>query len=79
MKFSIYEENGEMKPELKVCMAIDDYKLKNKEDWWRKCMAKLPEIERHYDFVREEVGAGVTANTLMCYRFFKLKQCEGKS
>ena len=73
MKFTIYDESGGMKPEIKIGMAIDDYKLKNKEHWWRKCLKKLPEVERHYEFVKEEMGAGVTANTLMCYRFYKLK------
>lgn len=73
MKFSIYDESGELKSELKIGMAIDDYKLKNKEEWWRKCLAKIPDIEKHYDFVREEVGAGVTTNTVTCYRFFKLR------
>ena len=74
MKFSIYEENGSMKPELKIGMALDDYKLKNKEEWWRKCLKKVPEIEKHYAFDREEIGAGVTANTVMCFRFYKLKE-----
>lgn len=74
MKFSIYNENGEMVKELKVAMVIDDYKLKNKDDWWRKCLVKIPEVEKNYDFVREEIGAGITAKTVNCYRFFKLKE-----
>ncbi len=77
MKFSIYDESGQMKPHLQVGMALDDYKLKNKEEWWRKCLAKIPEVERNYDFVREEVGAGITVNTVMCYRFYKLSVASG--
>jgi hypothetical protein len=60
MKFSIYDENGAMKPELQVGLAIDDYKLKNKDDFWRKMLAKVPEIELHYELIREKVGEGLT-------------------
>ncbi len=63
-----------MKKEIMIGMALDDYKLKNKEEWWRRSLARKPEIERDYDFVREEVGAGVTPNTVMVYRFYKLKE-----
>lgn len=73
LTFSIYDENGKMKPEIKVGMAIDDYKLKNKDEWWIKCLEKIPEVVEYYDFVREEIGAGITKNTVMCYRFYKLR------
>jgi hypothetical protein len=66
-----------VKQELKIAMVIDDYKLKNKADWWVKSLAQKPEIEKNYDLVREEIGAGVTANTLTCYRFYKLKAPNG--
>lgn len=74
MKFSIYDDNGSMKSELKIGLAIDDYKLKTKDKWWRKMMAKVPEVEINYDLIREEVGNGVTDNTLMCYRYYKIKE-----
>ena len=73
MKFSIYDEDGNMKPELKIGMAIDDYKLPNKEEWWVRCLKKLPEVQKNYDFVEETVDAGITKNTLMCYRIYRLK------
>lgn len=62
-----------MKKELKIAMVLDDYKLKNKADWWIKSLAKKPEIEKHYELVREELGPGVTANTVTCFRFYKLR------
>lgn len=58
-------------------MVIDDYKLKNKEDWWKKSLARQPQIEKNYDLVREEIAAGVTVNTVTCFRFYKLKEPNG--
>lgn len=66
-----------MKKEIKVAMVIDDYKLKNREEWWKKSLAHQPHIEKNYDLVREEIGAGVTPNTVSCYRFYKLKESNG--
>lgn len=59
--------------EIKVAMAIDDYKLSNKEVWWKKCLDRKPEIERDYELIREETGPGVSKDTTMLYRFYKLK------
>ncbi len=62
-----------MKKELKIALVMDDYKLKNKEDWWARGMKSVPELEKHYNFVREETHPGVTKNTITLIRYFKLK------
>lgn len=62
------------KKELKIGMAIDDYKLPNKEKWWNQCLTMRPEIERDYDLVREESGKGISPKTTMLYRYYKLKE-----
>ena len=59
--------------ELKIAMVLDDYKIPNKEEWWRKCLNKKPEIERDYEFVREEAGPGITKNTTNFYRYYRRK------
>lgn len=61
---------------LKIGMAIDDYKLSSKEIWWKKCLAQRPEIEQKYELVKEEIGKGLSPNTTMLYRYYKLK--DGK-
>jgi hypothetical protein len=62
-----------MNKEIKIGMVLDDYKLSNKEFWWKKCLALRPEIERDYEFDREEIGAGLTPNTTNIYRYYRLK------
>lgn len=64
------------KAELKIGMAIDDYKLSQKEVWWKKCLAQRPEIEQKYELIREETGKGLSPNTTMLYRFYKLKEIK---
>ncbi len=64
------------KREIKIGMAIDDYKLSNKEVWWKKCLAGRPDIEEKYELVREEVGKGLSPNTTMLYRFYKLRNSK---
>jgi hypothetical protein len=62
-----------MEKEMSIAMILDDYKLKNKDDWWAKCMSKRPDIERDYEFVREEILPGITKNTVSVIRHYKLK------
>jgi hypothetical protein len=62
-----------MKKEIKIALVIDDYKLKNKEEWWAKSLKTQPHIEKNYDFVKEEIGPGITKNTINLYRHYKLK------
>jgi hypothetical protein len=61
-----------MKDEVKLALVIDDHKLPLKEAHWAASLAKVPWI-KDYDFVREEVSAGPTANTTTLFRHFKLK------
>lgn len=61
------------KEEIKIALVMDDYKLKNKEDWWQKCLAQRPDIEQGYDFVREELHPGVSKDTTTAIRFYKKK------
>lgn len=61
------------KEEIKIGLAIDDYKLPRKEFWWKKCLEKTPFIERYYYLDREESGPGLSPKTTMLYRFYKLK------
>jgi hypothetical protein len=63
-----------MKAEIKVAMVLDDYKVKNKEEWWKRSLAQQPMIEKNYDFVREESGPGITKDTTNFYRFYRLKK-----
>lgn len=62
------------KNEIKIALVLDDYKVKNKEDWWKRALKEAPHIEKNYDFVREESGPGLTKNTTILYRYFKLKE-----
>jgi len=63
--------------EVKIAMAIDDYKLKNKAEWWVKCMKEIPaNLIEPYELFKEEVGNGVTKNTVMVYRWYRLKNGE---
>lgn len=66
----------QIKDEIKIAMVLDDYKIKNKEEWWKKSLAKKPEIEENYDLVKEEIGAGITKNTTTCYRYYRLKTAK---
>lgn len=60
--------------EVKIGLALDDYKLKNKDEWWVKCLKKIPsELLEPYELIKEETGNGVTKNTVMVYRYYKLK------
>jgi len=53
---------------------MDDYKLKNKDDYWIKALKTQPIILRDYEFVREKITAGITKDTVICIRYFKLKE-----
>lgn len=55
-------------------MAIDDYKLPDKESWWKVALEKAPYVEQEYDLVREEEKPGLSPGTKMLYRFYKLKE-----
>lgn len=61
------------KEEIRIAMVLDDYKIPNKEDWWRKCLKKVPHLERDYEFVREEPGPGISKDTTNFYRHYRLK------
>jgi len=62
------------KKEIKICLVMDDYKLKNKDDYWIKALKTQPIILRDYEFVREKITAGITKDTVICIRYFKLKE-----
>ena len=65
----------ERKPEVKMAMVIDDYKLKNKEDWWAKALNQIPgELLSQYELDREETGQGITKDTTILYRYYRLKE-----
>lgn len=55
-------------------MALDDYKLPDKEAWWKVALEKAPNIDRDYDLVREEKKPGLSPGTSMLYRYYKLKE-----
>lgn len=61
------------KDEIKIALVMDDYKVKNKEDLWRRSLATRPDIERDYVFDREEMHPGLTKNTTTSIRYFKKK------
>lgn len=65
-----------MKPEIKVAIVLDDYKVKNKEYWWIKSLKTQPEIEKYYELVKEEVGPSVSKNTSIFVRHYKLKETK---
>jgi hypothetical protein len=65
------------KEEIKIALILDDYKVPNKEHWWKKALKKAPHIERDYELVREEAGAGISKNTTNFYRFYRLKKASG--
>lgn len=62
-----------LKQQIKIALVMDDYKVKNKDDFWRAALKKRPEIERDYEFVSEEMGPGITKDTSISYRTYKLK------
>jgi len=64
------------KEEMKIALVLDDYKVPNKDDWWKKSLKSAPQIERDYDFVREESGQGITKDTTIFYCFYKLKDSK---
>jgi hypothetical protein len=67
-------ENGLPKPEVKIGMVLDDYKLNNRNEWWVRGVGQLPaEFVRLYEFAREEIGPGVTNNTVSVFRWYKLR------
>lgn len=59
--------------EIKIALVIDNYKLPDKEYWWREALKKQPEIEQNYEFVREEIGRGPFKDTTNLFRFYKPK------
>lgn len=65
--------------EIKIALVMDDYKVKNREELWAKALKQQPQILRDYNYDREEMGAGITPNTTISYRYFKLKKKEAKS
>ena len=64
-----------MKKDIKLALALDDYKLNIKETLWAEALAKIPWI-KDYKFIREEVRAGPTKNTTILFRYFELKTTE---
>lgn len=64
----------ERKKEIKIGMALDEYKLPEKESWWKIALEKAPYVEQEYDFVREEQKPGLSPGTVMLYRHYKLKE-----
>jgi hypothetical protein len=67
-------ENGVPKPEVKIALVMDDYKLANKNDWWERGIGKLPaEFDKLYRFDREQIGPGITDKTVTVFRWFKLR------
>jgi hypothetical protein len=74
MNKNFWLKDGEPKPELKIALVMDDYKLKNKEEWWSRGIGHLSkEFERLYRLDREEIGPGITINTVTLIRFYKLR------
>jgi hypothetical protein len=68
-----WTENGKPKAEVKIGMVMDNYKLKNKDDWWNRGVGQLPEeFTRIYKFDREEISAGITQDTITICRWYKL-------
>lgn len=63
----------EMKPEIKVGMVIDDYKLKDVDKYWIECLKKYPDIEGHYRLIKEESFPGLTDGTTTLIRVYTLK------
>lgn len=59
--------------EMKIALVIDSYKLPKKDAIWAKALRRKPEIERNYEFVKEDVGPGLTPNTTIVYRWYRLK------
>lgn len=67
-------EDGKPKPEIKLGMVIDDYKLNNREEYWFQSFSKIPvEFFALYKLDREETGPGITDKTTSLFRFYKLK------
>lgn len=62
-----------MDKEISIALVLDSYKIKHKLTLWREALDKKPEIEKHYDFVREKKSKGPFAGTLTLKRFYKLK------
>ena len=63
-----------LEPEMKIALVLDNYKLSNKADYWAKAMKETPWIEENYNLDRETTGMGITAGTMICYRYYKLKE-----
>jgi hypothetical protein len=74
MKVSFREPDGTLKQEIKIAMAIDNYKLPKKEEWWAKCVEKMPQDFFKYRFDREEITQGLSLNTSFVIRYFRLKE-----
>lgn len=64
---------SEFKDEMKIALVMDDYKLKNKEDWWAKALDSNPELRDNYIMVKEEILSGITSDTTTIIRHFKRK------
>lgn len=63
-----------MKRELKIALVMDDYKLPDKDKWWKRALDKTPEIRDNYDLVKEEQCRGLSPDTTIVTGFFKLRE-----
>ena len=63
-----------MKQEIKIALVLDDYKVKNKAEWWVKSLKNTPNITKNYDLIKEEAGPSVTKNTTTFFRYYRLKK-----
>ena len=74
IKDAFYDENNRRKKEVKFAMVIDDYKLPDKEVWWGKSLGSIPKSQLDkYEFDREEITKGLTPDTSIVYRYYKLR------
>ena len=62
-----------MKQEIKIALVLDDYKVKNKAEWWVKSLKNTPNITKNYDLIKEEAGPSVTKKTTTFFRYYRLK------
>lgn len=63
------------KMEMKIGLILDNYKLPEKEKYWREALSKAPYIEQSYIFDREEtVSISPTVTSLI--RYYKLKRAD---
>jgi len=75
IKNIFFDKDRMLKKEVKIAIVIDDYKLERKNFWCNVCLQQLPkDLMDHYEFVKDEIGPGVSKDTTIILKVYKLKE-----